>query len=135
MRLTTGAATLAEVQQLELRRARIGDAIDGLAERERAAAAELLGLVAAPLDGDAPTASVAPRLELSSEDPGQLEATLADHPALDTLTSCGKPVRRRGWSVEQHDTASISTRPAMDVLGSIQPNSLSLALGVMRAPQ
>lgn len=81
-RMVTGASSLAEVQQLELRRARIADGLDGLREQERAAVAELLGRVAAPLDVEAPTRGDPPAIELPGEDAASLDAALADHPAL-----------------------------------------------------
>ena len=81
-RLTIGKASLADVQQLDLGRARLDDAILGLDEAEHEAAAMLLASVGAPPQSETPTRAEPPELELPSQGEAQLRGGLADHPRL-----------------------------------------------------
>ncbi|KIG14463.1 Heavy metal RND efflux outer membrane protein, CzcC family protein [Enhygromyxa salina] len=81
-RLEVGQASLANVQQLELGRARLADQIDGLREAQRAAQAALLGAVAAPPDTPTPTTSQLPTLVQPRASEASLRQALVDHPSL-----------------------------------------------------
>jgi len=82
-RLELGRASLADVQQIDLGRARLADQIDGLGEAERKAEATLLGAVAAPPGTEAPTLALMPGLELPVQDAPELRMSLVDHPMLE----------------------------------------------------
>ena len=82
VRLEVGGATLADVQQLELRRSWLQDGIESLVEREHSARVRLLGAVSAELETEAPTLAELPLLELPTRDDPELREALADHPAL-----------------------------------------------------
>ncbi len=82
-RLELGRTSLADVQQIELGRARLADRIDGLAEAETKAVAMLTGAVAAPPGTEAPTLAKLPKLEQPRDDASQLRASLAEHPLLE----------------------------------------------------
>ncbi|PRQ08154.1 Outer membrane efflux protein BepC precursor [Enhygromyxa salina] len=81
-RLEIGNASLADIQQLELGRARLADQIDGLNESQQAAQAALVAAVAAPPETPTPTASALPRLEQPGADEASLRLALVDHPSL-----------------------------------------------------
>src|SRR5690606_18331400 len=82
-RLELGRSSLADVQQIDLGRARLADQIDGLGESEAKAEALLIGAVAAPPDTEAPTRAAVPELALPTLDAPQLRMSLADHPLLE----------------------------------------------------
>lgn len=82
IRLEIGQASLADVQQLELGRARLTDRVDGLGEAQRAAQARLIAAVAAPPDTATPTTSELPRLDQPGADEVSLRQALVDHPSL-----------------------------------------------------
>jgi cobalt-zinc-cadmium efflux system outer membrane protein len=82
-RLEVGQATLADVQQLELGRARLADRLDGLHESEIEASAQLLAAVAAPPGTKTPTSAALPRLEQPASDEASLRSALVDHPHLE----------------------------------------------------
>lgn len=81
--LTVGNTTLADVQQIDLTRARLADQIDGLGERERQAEANLIATVAAPPRTEAPTLPAGPELAVPRDEEAKLRAALVDHPLLD----------------------------------------------------
>lgn len=81
-RLEIGQASLADVQQLELMRARLDDRIAGLEEAQIEASARLLGAVAAPPQTDTPTAAALPELTAVHDDEDTLRTALVDHPQL-----------------------------------------------------
>ena len=82
-RLEVGQASLADVQQLDLARARVDDELIGLDEIEHEAAADLIAAIAAPPGIDTPTSASPPALELPQESEAQLRVALVDHPRLD----------------------------------------------------
>lgn len=80
-RIEVGQATLADAAQLELRRARLDDALAGLDEEERAAEAALRASIAAGPDEPLPTTREAADPALPP-DASALEARLTAHPEL-----------------------------------------------------
>lgn len=84
-RLETGAATLAELQQVDVARARLDDSIDGLSEQERAAAAALVAAAGAPPGSPVETAPEPPPLFALREDEAALARAAAAHPAVEAL--------------------------------------------------
>jgi outer membrane protein, heavy metal efflux system len=82
-RLELGRTSLADIQQIDLGRARLADQLDGLREAEIKAEAMLIGAVAAPPGTAAPTLELAPELAQPSTDEPSLRASLVDHPLLE----------------------------------------------------
>lgn len=81
-RVAVGDTTLAEVQAIDLERARLDDQIGGHQDHEREARARLLAAVAAPPDGAAPTRTALPTIETPQRTEVELRGLLADHPLL-----------------------------------------------------
>jgi cobalt-zinc-cadmium efflux system outer membrane protein len=81
-RLSIGQATLADLAPIELGRARLDDALQGLDEDERAAEAALRAALGAPRGAPVPTAPTVPPPALPHEPPEALAAAVATHPYL-----------------------------------------------------
>lgn len=81
-RIATGAATLAEHQQVELAAARLADLLQGVDEAERAAEAQLRAAIGAPGSTAVPTPFEPPAAELPAESPEALESAVRAHPLI-----------------------------------------------------
>lgn len=81
-RMKVSAGSLADVQRVDLTRARLADQLEGHRGHERQFVAELLAATSAPPDTDAPTAAVLPAIEVPTVDEVELRADLGDHPLL-----------------------------------------------------
>lgn len=81
-RLEAGTATLAEIQQIELARSRVQDAVEALDEQEAAASAALVGVLGAPPGTETPTSRAPPSIGLPAEDNERLRAAVEAHPAV-----------------------------------------------------
>ena len=94
-RLELGEASLVDVQQLELTRARVDDELIGLDELEREATANLTAAIAAPPGSDMPTSSGPPVVELPRENEARLQAALVAHPLLERWIARGEVGEQR----------------------------------------
>ena len=81
-RLEIGEASVAEVAQVELRRARLEDSIDGLEPIERTAEAALRAAAGLPVDADVPTRGAPPNAALPLASEAQLREAIPHHPFL-----------------------------------------------------
>lgn len=81
-RVETGAATLADQQQVNLAAARLQDAISGLDEQERAAEARLRAAIGADTSVALPTPGTAPLAQMPRQNEAELQADLQAHPAI-----------------------------------------------------
>lgn len=84
-RMSTGAATLADLQQTDLAAARIEDNIRGMDEAERGAEAMLRAAIGVPPDQPVPTPDEPGSAVLPSETPKALADSLRAHPQLASL--------------------------------------------------
>ncbi|PRP90644.1 Outer membrane efflux protein BepC precursor [Enhygromyxa salina] len=89
-RLELGQATLADIQQLELGRARLADQVAGLGEAQIEASAMLVAAVAAPPGTETPTSSALPVLEQPAVDEASLRAVVVEHPLLERWEAQGE---------------------------------------------
>ncbi len=81
-RLSTGAASLADLQQVDLTAARIEDSISSLDEMERSGEAQLRAAIAAPPAVQVPTDEEAPSVALPAESIEGLVRAANEHPSL-----------------------------------------------------
>ncbi|HUT78731.1 MAG TPA: TolC family protein [Polyangia bacterium] len=81
-RVATGAATLADQQQVDLAAARLEDLLAGLDEAERAAEARLRAAIGARGSIAVPTPGAPPDAELPSESESDLEGSARSHPTV-----------------------------------------------------
>jgi outer membrane protein, heavy metal efflux system len=88
--VTTGAATLADQQQIDLTAARLADAILGLNEQERAAEARLRAVVGAPKGVATPTPDDAPPVAVPAEPDEALRQSVLSHPFIESFTLMGE---------------------------------------------
>ncbi len=88
--IATGAATLADQQQIDLILARLEDAIAGLDQQERAAEAQLRAVVGAPPGADTPTQSEPPAVALPLETEEALQKAVLDHPFIESFALLGE---------------------------------------------
>lgn len=84
-RIATGAASLADQQQVDLTAARLQDGIDSMDEAERAAAARLRAVIGLPSGQALPTPAAPPALAMPRAELAALEALLGAHPSLGAL--------------------------------------------------
>lgn len=98
--VATGAATLADQQQIDLTAARLADAIAALDQEERAARARLLAAIGAPPGIDTPTEEGPPGLALPSETDETLRRAAVEHPFIESFALLGEAAdaaaRRQG---------------------------------------
>ena len=80
--VAVGGATLADLQQVDLSRARLEDAIRSMDERERAAEADLLAAIGSRTPRTLPTTS---EPQLARPESSDLEEAVLRHPALTSL--------------------------------------------------
>lgn len=99
-RLEVGRATLADVGQLDLARAREDDRIRSLDEDERTAEAALRAAVAAPSDLELATAAEIPPPSLPSEAPSDLAAAVRTHPQLEAFELRARAREAQAGAVE-----------------------------------
>lgn len=84
-RISTGAATLADLQQVDLAGARIEDMIRSMDEAERGAEARLRAVIGAAPDFAVPTPEAPGRAVMPSEFEDALSASARAHPRIDSL--------------------------------------------------
>ena len=84
-RLSTGATTLADLQQIDLTAARVEDNIRGMDEAERAAEAVLRATIGVAPDYAVPTPDEPGSATMPSDSPESLSASLRAHPMIDSL--------------------------------------------------
>lgn len=89
-RVATGAATLAEQQQVQLVLARLEDALDGLAEEERVAEARLRAVIAAPPEVPLRTDGEPRPVALPAEAEEELWRAAAEHPFIESFAYEGE---------------------------------------------
>ncbi len=88
--IATGAATLADQQQIDLIAARLEDAIAGLDQQERAAEAQVRAVVGAPPGAETPTEGAPPAVTLPAEADAALEKAALDHPFIASFALMGE---------------------------------------------
>lgn len=88
--VATGAATLADQQQIDLTAARLADAIAALDQEERAARARLLAAIGAPPGIDTSTEEAPPELALPSETDQTLRQAAIEHPFIESFALMGE---------------------------------------------
>lgn len=84
-RISTGAATLADLQQVDLAAARIEDNIRGMDEAERGAEAQLRAAIGVAPDFAVPTPDEPGVAAMPSDSPEVLSASVRAHPTIDSL--------------------------------------------------
>lgn len=94
-RVEVGQANLADLNQVDLARARLTDALDGLDESEIAAEAELRALIGAPAGTPIPVAADPPPGGLPAEDQETLLAAALDHPRIESMALLGESADQR----------------------------------------
>jgi outer membrane protein TolC len=88
--IATGAATLADQQQIDLIAARLADAIAGLDQQERAAQAQLRAVVGAPPFADTLADEEPPGVALPSETDEALRQAVLNHPFIESFELMGE---------------------------------------------
>jgi outer membrane protein TolC len=88
--LATGAATLADQQQIDLTSARLADAVAALEQRERAAKGQLRAAVGAPAGVDTPTEEEPRQVALPSESDEALRQAVLGHPFIESFALMGE---------------------------------------------
>lgn len=88
--VATGAASLADQQQIDLALARLADAIAALDEEEHAAEARLRAAIGAPPHTTTPTVDEPPQANQSGESEASLRQALPSHPFLESYTLMGE---------------------------------------------
>jgi len=86
-RISIGAASLADAQQVGLASARTEDLIEAMKEQERATAARLAAVIGDPMRTDLPTTSAGPEVLVPVEDAASLHARAAKHPSVTQFES------------------------------------------------
>jgi outer membrane protein, heavy metal efflux system len=87
--LATGAATLADQQQIQLTMARLEDAIQGLDEQERIVEAGLRALIVEPRGVELSTLATTPSLAVPAEGDESLHEAAARHPLIESFAASG----------------------------------------------
>src|SRR5690606_1669905 len=84
-RMSTGVATLADLQQIDLAAARIADNIRGMDEAERGAEAFLRAAIGVAADYPVPTPDEPAAAGMPADSPEALSASARAHPMIDSL--------------------------------------------------
>jgi outer membrane protein, heavy metal efflux system len=84
-RMSTGAATLADLQQIDLAAARIEDNIRGMDEAERGAEAQLRAAIGLTSDVPVPTREAPGAATLPADPPEALTSSVRAHPKIESL--------------------------------------------------
>lgn len=88
--VATGAAALADQQQIDLTAARLEDAIAALDQQERAAQGQLRAVVGAPPGVDTPTEEEPTGMALPAETDEALRQAVLDHPFIESFALMGE---------------------------------------------
>jgi outer membrane protein, heavy metal efflux system len=88
--VATGAAALADQQQIDLTAARLEDAIAALDQQERAAQGQLRAAVGAPPGVDTPTEEEPTEMALPAETDEALRQAVLDHPVVESFALMGE---------------------------------------------
>lgn len=92
-RVESGGATLADLQQIEVTRARLEDSLAAFGELERAAVAQLVAAIGAPAGTDAPIDAAAPPARMPDRAIEELRALVRNHPDLNALAALSEANR------------------------------------------
>ncbi|MEQ9704744.1 MAG: TolC family protein [Sandaracinaceae bacterium] len=99
-RLEVGAVQLADLQQIDVARARLDDTIEALDEEERQATARLVDAIGAPVDSVAPTSSRPPSIAAVGEGEEALRDAVHAHPAIESFAHLAAASEADAASVE-----------------------------------
>ena len=136
-RIEVGQASLADISQVELTRARIADALAGLDEQERSAEAALRAAIAADGGVPLPTVDEVSESALPVEDGATLRAATRENPLLETFAREARASEAQAGALEADRFPSfafgldwIETGPAATAVPGSGDDALIVNVGI-----